>query len=333
LPLVSVLLPARDASTTLSAALRSIQRQRLTDWACTIVDDGSRDETAAIAARFAAVDPRFRLLSTPPSGIVAALNAGLDASDGTYLARMDADDVMHRDRLAAQSAALACDPALAAVGCHVRIFPRAVLTPGRRSYETWLNGLATERDVKRDAFIECPIAHPAMMARRSVIEVFRYRDAGWAEDYDLVLRMLEGGCRIGIVPRRLVAWRDAPCRLSRTDPRYAIASFTACKAAFLSRGFLARSETFVLWGYGDTGKALAAALAPHGKRAARIIEVHPGRIGQRIGGVPVFGLDALPEVRGEPLVVSVAGSGPRAEIRRHLATLGFEELDDYVCAA
>jgi len=136
-----------------------------------------------------------------------------------------------------------------------------------------------------------------------------------------------------MVPRRLVAWRDHPARLSRVDPTYALDRFTACKAAFLASGFLDGHSRYVLWGYGGTGKALARALAGHGKRPSAIVEVHPRRVGQCIGGAPVVPPDALVRLRPKRLVVSVAGPAPRALIRDALATMGFVELRDFVCAA
>jgi cellulose synthase/poly-beta-1,6-N-acetylglucosamine synthase-like glycosyltransferase len=332
-PLVSVLLPVHTAADTLVACLASIVRQRLADWECVLVDDGSDDETPVVAARAAARESRLRVITVPHGGIVSALTIGLDACRGTYIARMDADDLMHRNRLLLQSAALEGDPGLAAVGCHVRMFPRAHLTAGRRAYERWLNSLASEHDLRRDAWIECPLAHPGLMVRRRVLQEAGYRNVEWPEDYDLLLRLYARGARVGVVPGRLVAWRDTPGRLSRRDARYALPQFTACKAAFLADGFLAGRSSYSLWGYGGTGRALARALERRGKRVSRIFEVHPGRVGQRIGGAPVLGLDALAETRDEPLIVSVAGAGPRAEIRAHLARLDFTELRDYVCAA
>jgi hypothetical protein len=246
---------------------------------------------------------------------------------------MDADDVMRRDRLALQVAALAAAPGLAAVGAHVRLFPRARLGPGRRAYERWLNGIASPAAVRREALVECPIAHPTLAIRTGVLRAFGYRDAGWAEDYDLVLRLLADGREIGVVPRRLLLWRDRPERLSRTSPVYGIPRFTACKAAFLAAGFLARDEGYVLWGYGHTGRALARALRAHGKRPTHVIELHPRRLGNVIAGAPVVPPAALRDLPRRPIVVSVARAGPRAAVRAALAALGLEELRDFVCAA
>jgi glycosyltransferase involved in cell wall biosynthesis len=335
-PLVSLLMPVRDAEATLPACLESIRRQRGPSWECVAVDDGSSDGSAACLARAQAEDPRFRTLSQGPSGIVAALQHGLRHCRGEYVARMDADDVMLSRRLALQVRALAEQPELAGVGCHVRLFPRGPELAGRRLYEAWLNSLRSPHDVARDAFVECPLAHPTFMLRRSILERHGYRDQGWPEDYDLLLRLLADGLKLGVVPQRLLCWRDGASRLSRTSSTYAIDRFTACKAHYLAHGLLQQADRYVLWGYGNTGRLLARALLPHGKRPSVIIEVHPRRLGQRILGVPVVSPAELPRIMSErriPIVASVARAGPRAEVRAMLDGFGYVELQDYVCAA
>jgi len=329
-------MPVRDAASTLPACLESIRRQRGPSWECVIVDDGSSDGSPAELARAAALDPRFRVLGQAASGIVAALTLGLGACRGRYVARMDADDLMRSNRLLRQASALDVDPSLAGVGCHVRLFPRTRQYSGRREYERWLGSLVSPRDIARDAFIECPLAHPSLMLRRTVFERYGYRDQGWPEDYDLVLRLLAGGQKLGVVPERLLCWRDGAGRLSRTSETYRLERFTACKAHFLAHGLLQASDEYILWGYGDTGRALSRALALQGKRPRAIIEVHPGRLGQRILGAPVLAPAALPALmreRRSPIVASVARPGPRGEVRAALDGFGFVELEDYVCAA
>jgi glycosyltransferase involved in cell wall biosynthesis len=331
-PAISVLIPARDAEATLAAALASVQRQSERDWECWVVDDGSRDATAAIAEAFARRDERFRVLRQPHGGIVSALEAGLERCAGTLVARLDADDLMQRRRLELQRAALA-DESLAGVGCHVRFFPRAAMSDGLRSYERWLNAMRGPDDVLREAFIECPLAHPSLLLRREALCAVGYRDCPWPEDYDLLLRLLERGARLGVVPQRLLHWRDGSARLSRSSARYCIPAFVECKAEYLARGFLRETGRYVLWGFGDTGKALCQALARHGKHPSAIIELHPGRLGQLIRGVRVVPPEALRTLRDQPIVVSVSGLKPRSEIRVALAEMAFTELRDFICAA
>lgn len=329
-PRVSVLLPARDAAVTLGACLQSLRRQTLAAWECVVVDDGSRDDTAGIAA---GTDPRIRVLRTPPRGIVAALNAGLAACRGRYVARMDADDVMHRQRLALQVAALDANPSLAAVGTHVRFFPRRDMTDGLRAYERWLNAVDGPHAVRAEAFVESPVAHPTLCIRRDVLVAHGYEDRGWPEDYDLVLRLLAAGREIGVVPRRLLAWRDGPRRLTRTHGSYGQERIVACKAHHLAAGFLATTDRYVLWGYGGTGRALRRALALHGRHPSHVVELHAGRLGNRIHGAPVVPPEALDDLPRGGLVASVAGAAARGEIRAFLAARGWIETRDFVCAA
>ena len=333
LPRVSILLPVFDSESWLPDCLRSIARQSHSDFECVIVDDGSRDASGALAMRAAQADPRFRVLHTQHRGLVSALNEGLRHCRAPLVARMDADDVMHRERLAAQLEALDRQPELAALGCHVRLFPRRGLGLGMRAYESWLASIASAEDLQRDAFIECPVAHPTLMLRTPLLRQLGYRDCGWPEDYDLVLRLLARSEPVAVLPRRLLGWRQHERRLSRSDPAYTQERFTACKAAFLAEGFLAGSERYVLWGYGGTGRALRRALCAHGRTPSAIVELHPGRLGNRIHGAPVIPPQALAGRQRAPIVVSVAGAGPRGQIRAELARLGFRESVDFVCAA
>jgi len=333
IPRVSVLLPVRDAAATLAASLRSVSRQRLTELECIVVDDGSRDASLAIARDHARGDPRFRVFAEPARGLVPALLRGLAECRASLVARHDADDWMHRDRLALQVAALDGDPHLAGVGCHVRLFPRSALGPGMRAYERWLAGVCTPADVRREAFVECPLAHPALVLRSEVLRAHTYCDLGWPEDYDLVLRLLAAGHELGVVPRRLLAWRHTPERLSQRSAVYAPDRFTACKAHHLARGPLAHSPRYWLWGYGGTGRALAKAMRAHGRHPDAIVELHPRRIGQRIQGAHVIAPKDLGAPGTLPLLVSVAGADARALIRAELDGRGFREGADYVCAA
>jgi glycosyltransferase involved in cell wall biosynthesis len=330
---VSVLLPVRDGADTLSVCLRSVARQRDCRFECVVLDDGSRDGSAAIAEGFAAADPRFRVLRRRPRGIVAALNEGVRHCRAPLVARMDADDLMHSRRLRLQADALNSKPEWAGAGCHVRLFPRRVLRSGLRDYEAWLCTMQRTEQIRAQRFIECPLPHPTWMLRREVLGRFAYRDSEWPEDYELLLRMLDAGELLGVVPRRLLAWREAETRLWRRDPRYGLNRFGACRAHYLAKGPLSDCDAYLLWGYGETGKALRRHLAAHGKKPAAIIELHPRRLGERIHGAPVVPPQELPELPRLPLLVSVAGAAPRAEIRAQLAGWGFREGVDYYCAA
>jgi glycosyltransferase involved in cell wall biosynthesis len=332
-PLVSILLPARNAADTLNPCLRSILRQTERRWECVLVDDGSDDETAQLARIGAAEDGRIRVHAAARAGLVAALNAGLERCRGEFVARMDADDLMHRNRLAEQVALLSGNAALAATGCHVRCFPRASVGPGLRDYESWINSIDGPAAVRREAFVECPVVHPTLMMRRDLLQQLGYRDKGWPEDYDLILRLLERGESIGMLCRRRLLWRHAPGRLSQSSEVYDHERFTECKADFLCRSFLAHTERYILWGHGATGRALRRALEQHGKQPAQIVEVHPRRLGNVIRGAEVISPEQLRTLPRAPLLVSVAGAGPRRKIREFLDRAGWSEGREFICTA
>jgi Glycosyl transferase family 2 len=106
---IGIVIPARNAAPWLGTALRSLQAQTLPDWRAVVVDDGSTDHTAAVAAGFA--DPRILLIRQPPAGVSAARNRGIAAlGAGAALLFLDADDWLAPDALARLAAALGTGP-------------------------------------------------------------------------------------------------------------------------------------------------------------------------------------------------------------------------------
>jgi len=333
-PQVSILLPAFNAADTIGPAVRSVLAQTFTAWELLLVDDGSTDGPWPAAEAAARTDPRVRLIRRDHAGLVPTLNAALSLARAPFVARFDADDLMHRTRLARQVEVLQQQPAVAVVGSLVRCFPRAALTEGMERYESWLNSLVTHEDIVRDLFVESPFAHPSVMMRRDRLEaVGGYLDHGWPEDYDLWLRFHQAGARFAKVPKVLHFWRDRPYRLSRTSSVYALRQFRNAKIHYLRQGFLRGSHTVQIWGAGRGGKVWSRALEAQGFRVARHVDIDPHKIGRTLRGAPVISPDALPQHRHEPLLVAVGVKGARELIRARLAELGFVEGRDFVCVA
>lgn len=107
-PLVSVIIPAYNAGEYLADALESVQRQTLEDFEVIVVDDGSKDQTSAIANSFVARDRRFRLIrrETPSGKPACARNIALREARGEYIALLDSDDVALPGRLGSSVAAM-----------------------------------------------------------------------------------------------------------------------------------------------------------------------------------------------------------------------------------
>lgn len=330
-PAVSILLPVRNEERYLPAALASLSRQTFRDWELVAVDDGSVDATPALLAATARRDSRVRIVTRPAAGLVAALNAGLEASRGALVARMDADDIAHPRRLACQVAAFRKNPGLGVTGTAVRHFPRPGLPAGMAAYEAWQNSLLDHEAIMRDLFVESPLAHPSVMFRReTVLRAGGYRQKGWAEDYDLWLRLAAGGVRFARLPQVLLFWRDRPDRLTRTAPHCSAEAFRACKAHHLRQGFLKGVGEVTLWGAGLEGKAWRKTLLAEKIRVVRWIEVDPGKIGQTVHGAPVLPPEDLPPEAGK-MLITVGVRRARPQIRQWADRRGLIEGRDFLC--
>ncbi|MDT8440301.1 MAG: glycosyltransferase [Desulfuromonadales bacterium] len=331
MPRVSILLPVRDEERLLPAALKSLARQTMQDWELIAVDDGSSDGTATILARAARKDARIRVLQRPPAGLVAALNHGLAVCRAELVARMDADDICDPRRLELQVAQLEHEPTTTLLACRVRHFPRSAIRGGFLAYEAWQNSLLTHAEIVRDFYVESPFAHPSVVFRRRAVEaVGGYRDMGWAEDYDLWLRLKLAGARFARRPETLLYWRDRADRLSRTGDHCTLAAFRACKVHFLCRDYLAGTDRVTLWGAGKEGKAWRLALAGQGIAVERWIEIDRNKIGQTIHGAPVVDLQQLTAGQGK-ILITVGAKGARQQIREFAAARGLHEGDDFLC--
>lgn len=102
MPRVSIIVPAYNAAATLSRTLESVRAQSVNDFEVFVVDDGSTDETPAIAEDFARWDRRFTLIRQKNSGVAMARNAGLARASGPYVTWLDADDIWHPTKIAKQ---------------------------------------------------------------------------------------------------------------------------------------------------------------------------------------------------------------------------------------
>jgi glycosyltransferase involved in cell wall biosynthesis len=321
--LISVLLPARNAESTLREALDGVFGQRdAPPFEVVCVDDASTDATPKILAESGA-----RVVRGEGRGLVAALNLGLAHCRGGYIARMDADDVVHPDRLRLQIELLEKDRSLGAVGSLVTCDETS---PGLKRLEAWLNATVTKEQCRNARFIEAPLVHPSTTFRREALNN-GWEDHGWAEDWDLLLRLVEQGWELAKVPHRLLHWRDLPHRLTRTHEMYGEERMFKLRAHYLARGPLKPPKPFDIWGAGPTGKRLARELEAHGLRPRAFFDVDRNKRIAR--GRPVLGEKGLPPPGDFLLVCAVGAAGAREEIRSALDAHAWVEGRHFLFAA
>lgn len=110
--LVTIITPAYNAAPYIAETIRSVLAQTYTNWEYLVVNDGSKDDTAAVIAPFLS-DPRIRLITQDNAGVSVARNNGLAQAKGEYIALLDADDWWVPENLAKKIAVLESDPSCA----------------------------------------------------------------------------------------------------------------------------------------------------------------------------------------------------------------------------
>lgn len=340
-PRVSVLLPAFNGLTTLPQAVASIRTQTFTDWELLVVDDGSTDGTADWLRAQAGREPRMKLISQPHAGIVAALNHGLAGARGEFIARMDADDESPPNRLAEQVALLDARAELGVIGSLVEFASDRAASAGYALHVDWLNSVVTPEQIALNRFVESPFAHPSVMFRTALITRHGgYRAGDFPEDYELWLRWLEAGVRMGKVPRVLLRWHDPPARLSRTDPRYAVEAFYRLKAEYLARwlkqhvptvGGDGKSRPLLVWGAGRATRKRVKLLEAHGVQVSAYVDIDPNKHGRSRAGHLVLPPERIPE--GAFHLGYVGKRGAREFCRNFLEQRGCIAGRDFLLAA
>lgn len=204
-PALSVLLPVYNGERFLAAAIESVLGQTFGDFEFIIINDGSRDGSAAIIDGYAARDGRIRAFHQENRGLVATLNRGIELTVAPFIARMDADDVALPRRFELQLARFEGRPELAVVGGFVNIVDAEGRLLRVGDYPT--GGEALTRFLTSDA---PPIAHPTVVMRRDIVaQLGGYRPQyKHAEDYDLWLRIHDAGYAIENVPVPVLDYRQ-----------------------------------------------------------------------------------------------------------------------------
>jgi glycosyltransferase involved in cell wall biosynthesis len=207
-PFLSIGLPIYNCATTLDGAIRSILNQTFRNWELLLIEDGSTDETADLARRYA--DPRIRIFADGKHlGLVARLNQAISLSQGTYFARMDGDDVSYPERMALQVGYLEKHPEIDLLGAGILVFGRDGKALGTREIHI------THEEICRRPWAGFYLPHPTWVGR---IEWFRkhlYRcQAVRCEDQDLLLRTYDGS-HFAALPEIVLGYREERLSLGK----------------------------------------------------------------------------------------------------------------------
>jgi glycosyltransferase involved in cell wall biosynthesis len=202
-PLVTTIIPVFNAERFLAEAIESSLGQSYEPVEVIVVDDGSTDGSADVAARY----PEVKLIRQENAGPAAARNAAIRAGSGELIANLDADDFSHPDRLAIQVGYLMENPDAALVMARQVVvrepgieLPDWVLDP-----RSALDGVSEALPPKPGEDL-VPYYQPnSMVIRRSVLDQVGLYDPSFfnAEDVDLIFRVIEAGLVVGTIDEHI----------------------------------------------------------------------------------------------------------------------------------
>lgn len=214
-PEVSVVMAVYNGAQTVTMAIRSLQAQRFSRWELLLVDDASSDRTVSQVMRFG--DNRIRIIQNPHNlGLAASLNRGIDMAEGTYIARMDADDISYPDRLGKEHGYLESNRGTDLVGSSALLFNSAGDALGV------LRPPAAHSEICRESLNgSFPLYHPTWMGRKQWFVRHRYDPLfRRAQDYELLLRASTRS-QYANIQEVLLGYRTDPRALSkRLQTRY-----------------------------------------------------------------------------------------------------------------
>ena len=338
MPKVSIIMPVKNAETHLVRAITSIVSQSYKEWELIVVDDNSDDSSYQLAETQAGKDPRIRLIENSNPGIAHALNLGIAASGGSYIARMDADDVSHPDRLQEQVKFLNERPEIGLVGTQVNFLGDRNQHAGYAAYVDWTNELISSTDIRMNRFVESPFAHPSVMFCRILVssDDEPYHQGNFPEDYELWLRWMDAGIKMAKLESPLLDWYDPLDRLSRIDPRYSPDSFYQIKAKYLAKWLKEErliDRPFWIWGAGRVTRKRAQFIENNGIQFSGYLDIDPRKTNTNLNGIPVLQPDQL-DLSKRPFIISYVGSrGAREKIKSFLVSRGLQEEQDFILAA
>ena len=190
-PLVSVLMSVYNGERYLSQAITSILNQSFGEFEFIIIDDGSKDTSWEILTQAADQDTRIRLLRNDSNlGLPKSLNRGLAQVKGAYIARMDADDVSHPERLAKELILLESTPSLVLVGSSYLIIDENGQTIKKECHSV------DDTSIRWHMLFHNSFCHSAVMMRADVLASYGLsynEECRYAQDYELWSRLMDHG--------------------------------------------------------------------------------------------------------------------------------------------
>lgn len=260
--MISIVLPVKNEEKYIAECLDSILNQTFHDWELIVVDDHSTDLTRTIIShhQINKLDAT-KVILNPGDGLLDALDAGLAHTSGTYITRMDGDDLMVPHRLAMMHQTLSGAKKNTIVCGQVTYFPREALSRGYQTYERWINNVQEEQSHAKWMYRECVFASPNWMMKTADL-----RSAGgfaglpYPEDYALALRCYQSGFHFKGIAEVTLLWRHHKDRISLNHPGFQQKAFFELKVSHWIAFHYNQARDLLLWGNNKKTKLTCSVL-------------------------------------------------------------------------
>ncbi len=328
-----MILPFYNAGDTIERAIKSISRQTFEFFECILIDNNSVDKSPSIAENVTKTDSRFKLVKEKKQGVVHASNKGCLVANGKYIARMDADDEAHPQRLEKQLDFLEKNLQFDAVASRAEYIPHQQNTRGFQGYVVWSNHLLSYDKISLNRFVEMPIINPTAMWRAGSAKKFGlYNEGDFPEDYELWLRWLDKGAKIAKLPDYLLKWHDSAERLTRTSPVYSTEAFYRIKAFYLYQ-WLEKNNPYhpeiLVWGASRISRKRVEMLEKHGAKVKAFIDTNT----TRQTGRKIIHYKEIPPPSVAFIVTYITHKDIREKIRDFLHKKGYNEGAHFLVAS
>lgn len=321
-------MPVKNAGNFLEECLLSVISQTYPHWELIAVDDHSRDNSMEILEKYSKRDKRIRYLKNPSTGIIPALRTAYEVSNGEYIHRMDADDIMPKAKLETLLHILKIEGEGTVATGKVKYFSDAGISEGYRKYEAWINKLCESNTHWQEIYKECVVASPCWMVHRSDFEKCgAFNSDLYPEDYDLVFRFYKNRLKIVASKEVLHMWRDHAERSSRNLKHYAAQSFYELKLKYFLQLEYRPEKKLLIWGAGKKGKRLAKLLKQK-NIVFQWASNNPNKHGKEIYEKILYDIEEALKTEAQ-IIVSVAQKNAKSEIKTCLKNTGLTENIDY----
>tara|TARA_R110002049_G_scaffold24417_2_gene86648 strand:- start:15183 stop:16190 length:1008 start_codon:yes stop_codon:yes gene_type:complete len=328
-PLVSILIPFKDVSLFLEECIRSIIIQTYKNWEVIAINDHSNDSSEQLLKSFATQDSRIKTSTNTGKGIIQALQLAYKLSSGTYITRMDADDIMTPNKLQVLlSSLLKSGKGHIAVG-KVEYFSKTGVNNGYKRYEQWLNGLTTTGSNYSEIYKECVIPSPCWMIHKNDFDAAdAFNPNRYPEDYDLAFRFYKNNLHCIPCNQVLHLWRDYDTRTSRTSEHYAQNYFLDIKLDYFIKLEYKPIHTLIVWGAGAKGKEISKKLIQKETPFLWVCN-NPNKIGKDIYNQRLQHFSVVNAIKSKQIIITVANVDEQKNIRNKLIHFGLEPMKDY----